>query len=85
VPDHDIFDKLPDGAREVAPLVAILLATAIPVALAAVAAIESSTAVLVVALLAMVLVGAATLGFIARITSDSDAEERHGASEDPGE
>jgi heme/copper-type cytochrome/quinol oxidase subunit 4 len=81
VSDHDIFEKLPDGAREVSPLVIIMFATAIPVALAAWAAIEDSTALLVVAVLAMVAVGTVTLTFMARITSDSDGEDQQDSDE----
>ncbi len=72
--DSDVFDKLPDGAREVSPLAVMLFATAIPVSLAALAAVRNSTAVLIFAVLAMVVVGGATLGFMVRITNDPDAE-----------
>jgi ABC-type Na+ efflux pump permease subunit len=83
-PDGDVFNKLPDGAREVSPLAVMLFATAIPVSLAALAAVRNSTAALVFAVLAMVVVAGATLGFMVRITSDADAEAhdgREGSSE----
>jgi hypothetical protein len=73
-PDNDVSDKLPDGMREVSPLALILCATAIPVSLAALAAVSNSTVVLVFAVLAMVVVAAATLTFMVRITSDPEAE-----------
>jgi hypothetical protein len=82
--DSDPFDKLPDGAREVSPLAVMLFATAIPVSLAALAAVRNSVAVLIFAVLAMVVVGGATLGFMVRITNDPDAEtheSRPGTSE----
>jgi hypothetical protein len=72
--DSDVLDKLPDGAREVSPLAVMLFATAIPVSLAALAAVRNSIAVLIFAVLAMVVVGGATLGFMVRITNDPDAE-----------
>lgn len=76
--DGDVLQKLPDGAREVSPLAIMLFATAIPVSLAALAAAKNSIAVLVFAVLAMVAVGAATLGFMVRITDDPDAEGHDG-------
>ncbi len=72
--DGDVFANLPDGAREVSPLAVMLFATAIPVSLAALAAVRNSIAVLIFAVVAMVVVGAATLGFMVRITDDPDAE-----------
>jgi uncharacterized membrane protein (UPF0182 family) len=80
-PDHDIFEKLPEGTREVSPLVLVLLATAIPVAFAAWAAIEDSTLLLVIAVLSMVAVGTGTLMFMGRITSDPEAEHRQDTDE----
>jgi len=71
--DTDVFEKLPDGAREVSPLAIMLFATAIPVSLAALAAVRNSIAVLIFAVVAMVVVGAATLGFMIRITDDPEA------------
>jgi uncharacterized membrane protein (UPF0182 family) len=80
-PDHDVFERLPEGTREVSPLVLVLLATALPVAFAAWAAIEDSTLLLVIAVLSMVAVGAGTLMFMARITSDPEAEHRQDSDE----
>ncbi len=73
-------EGLPAGAREVSPLFLMLLGTAIPVALVAVAASGGSTAVLILALLGMVVVGFATMVFMVRITTDP--EHPHNASGD---
>jgi hypothetical protein len=91
--DNDSLDNLPDGAREVSPLVIMLGGISIPVALIAVAAAGGSVAVLVLAIVAMFAVGGLTMGFMALITGDSfsrdDTPEEPGASEhlpeEPGE
>ncbi|HTR72045.1 MAG TPA: hypothetical protein VMG80_00480 [Solirubrobacteraceae bacterium] len=74
------IEGLPEGAREVSPLFLMLLGTAIPVALVAVAASGGSTVVLILALLGMVVVGFATMVFMVRITTDP--EHPHNASGD---
>ena len=73
-------EGLPDGAREVSPLFVMLLGIAIPVALVAVAASGGSTLVLILALIAMVVVGFVTMVFMVRITSDP--EHPHDAFDD---
>jgi hypothetical protein len=71
---------LPSGAREVSPLVVMLFGISVPVALVAAAASGGSTAVLVLAVLAMFLVGGLTMGFMALITEDE--HDQHDTSED---
>lgn len=74
---------LPAGAREVSPLVVMLFGISIPVALIAAAASGGSTAVLVLAVLAMFVVGGLTMGFMALITDDP--HDQQDPSDDPGE
>jgi hypothetical protein len=74
---------LPAGAREVSPLVVMLFGISIPVALIAVAASGGSTAVLVLAILAMFVVGGLTMGFMALLTDDG--HDQHDSSDDRDE
>jgi hypothetical protein len=81
---HNIKLKwLPDGAREVSPLVVMLAGISVPVALIAAAASGGGTAVLVLAILAMFVVGGLTMGFMALLTDDP--HDQQDASEDPDE
>jgi|GEM_PF-2103216 hypothetical protein len=61
---------LPAGARETSPLLAMLIGIAIPVGLLALAAVGGSVVVLVLAILAMLVVGATTLTFVMILASD---------------
>ena len=63
--------SLPAGAMETSPLVIGLFGISIPVSLIAVAAVTGSVVVLVLAVLAMFGVGAATLTFVLRLASDT--------------
>jgi hypothetical protein len=66
--------ELPPGARETSPLVVGVVAISIPVGLLALAAVGGSVVVLVLAVLSMLGVGAATLAFVLRLASDGTAE-----------
>ncbi len=68
---HEEDPNSPSGTHETAPLVIGVVGISIPVALIAVAASGGSTAVLVLAVLAMLVVGALTLLFIMRLTTDT--------------
>lgn len=71
MPHPDDDRNLPAGIRETAPLIIGVVGISIPVALVAVAATGESVAVLVLAIVAMLTVGAATLYFIMRLTTDT--------------
>jgi hypothetical protein len=61
----------PDGAREAEPLIAIMLAVAIPVTLVVLAAADGKIAVLVLAIAAMVAACGALAVFLRRLTGRS--------------
>ncbi len=68
--------NLPAGLREVLPLLIGLVGILIPVALVATAASGESTAVLVLAILAMIVIGGATMTFMMILTTDRpDSDE----------
>ncbi|MGA9876830.1 MAG: hypothetical protein WBQ21_13600 [Solirubrobacteraceae bacterium] len=71
--------NLPSGTLEIVPLVIGIVGISIPVILVALAATGKSTVVLVLALLAMLVVGAATLWFILVLTDDSSEQHDGGA------
>jgi hypothetical protein len=60
----------PAGAAETSPLVIGIVGISLPVSLLALAAGGGSVIVLVLAVLAMVLVGGCTLAFVLRLASD---------------
>jgi uncharacterized membrane protein YczE len=68
-------EHLPAGTSETVPLIVGVIGIAIPVALLALAAVEQSTFVLVLAVIAMFCVGAVTLGFVLRLATDPDRPE----------
>jgi len=68
------FDNLPDGLREILPLIVMVFGIAIPVALVIAAGHGGATIVLVLAVIAMVIVGGATMWFMDVITSDSSEQ-----------
>jgi uncharacterized membrane protein YdfJ with MMPL/SSD domain len=75
--------NLPSGTLEILPLVIGIVGISIPVTLIAVASAGKNVLVLVLALLAMLVVGAATLAFILLLTADSEeshADEAHSES-----
>jgi cell division protein FtsW (lipid II flippase) len=61
---------LPEGTREVEPLLAMLFAVALPVGLAAAAAVGGGVVVLVIAIVAMLLVAGFGIAYIGRLTGD---------------
>jgi hypothetical protein len=61
---------LPEGTREVEPLLAMLFAVALPIGLAAAAAAGGGVVVLVIAIVAMLLVAGFGMVYIARVTGD---------------
>jgi hypothetical protein len=81
---RNISDKrsFPAGAAETSPLLVGLLGISIPVSLVAVACVSGSVVVLVLAVLAMFAVGAATLTFVMLLAGDTvghaDSGEVHG-------
>lgn len=75
--------SLPAGALETSPLVVGLFGISIPVSLVIAAAVGGSVVVLVFAVLAMLVVGAATLTFVIRLASDTP--DLLDGSEVPGE
>jgi hypothetical protein len=78
--------NLPSGTLEILPLVIGIVGISIPVTLIAVASSGKDVLVLVLALLAMLVVGAATLAFILLLTSDAeqpDGGDAHGESQLP--
>jgi hypothetical protein len=75
VPDTAKKSMFPAGASETSPLLVGVLGISIPVALIAVACVSESVVVLVLAVLAMFAVGAATLTFVIHLASDGAVEE----------
>jgi hypothetical protein len=81
---RNVSDKrsFPAGAAETSPLLVGLLGISIPVSLVAVACVTGSVVVLVLAVLAMLAVGAATLTFVMLLTGETvgqpDSAEAHG-------
>jgi len=72
--------QLPAGFAEVSPLLVGLVGISIPVALLVWAAVEKSTVLLIFAVLAMFVVGAATLTFVIMLAGEG---EEHEGNEDP--
>jgi hypothetical protein len=70
----------PAGWLETSPLVVGVIGISIPVSLLALAAVGGSVVVLVLAVIAMLCVGAATLGFVIRLATDSPELDQSGAS-----
>ena len=68
MPDSHRFDNLPDSVREILPLIIMLFGIAIPVGLVIAAAAGEEAIVLVLAVIAMIAVGAATMMFMGWIT-----------------
>jgi hypothetical protein len=62
--------ELPSGMLETSPLIVGMVAISIPVSLLALAAVGGSVVVLVLAVLSMLGVGAATLAFVFRLAAD---------------
>jgi hypothetical protein len=79
VPQNAGNRKSPAGFAETSPLLVGLVGISIPVSLLAWAAVTKSTIVLILALLGMFAVGAATLTFVIVLASDG---EEHETSED---
>ena len=75
--------QLPAGFAEVSPLLIGLVGISIPVSLLAWAAVTKSTVVLILAVLAMFAVGAATLTFV--IVLAGEGEDHEGSHEEPVE
>jgi len=69
--------SLPAGTLETTPLIVGILGIAVPVALLALAATGGSVVVLVLAVLAMFVVGACTLSFVMRLAGEG--QEPHDA------
>ncbi|HUA12043.1 MAG TPA: hypothetical protein VMA83_08570 [Solirubrobacteraceae bacterium] len=71
----------PAGALETYPLIIGVVGISIPVGLVTAAAVTESVALLVLAVLALFMVGAATLGFVLHLASDppepADEGEAH--------
>jgi hypothetical protein len=66
------------GSRETSPLVIGIIGISIPVSLLALAAVSGSVVVLVLAVLAMFGVGAATLAFVIHLATDPpELDEAH--------
>ncbi len=63
--------RFPIGSRETSPLLVGMVGISIPVSLVAVACVTGSVVVLVLAVLAMLAVGAATLTFVMLLAGDS--------------
>jgi hypothetical protein len=72
--------NLPAGWLETSPLVVGIIGISIPVSLLALAAVGGSVVVLVLAVLAMFGVGAATLAFVIRLATDPPELDHSGAS-----
>jgi hypothetical protein len=70
VPDKPSKRRIAAGAAETSPLLVGMLGISIPVALLATAAVTGSVIVLVLAVLAMLAVGGATLAFVLLLASD---------------
>ena len=75
MPDSANKSMFPAGASETSPLLVGVLGISIPVSLVAVACISESVVVLVLAVLAMFAVGAATLTFVMHLASDGAVDE----------
>jgi len=69
------FENLPDGLREILPLIVMVFGIAIPVVLVIAAGHGGATFVLVLAVIAMVIVGGATMWFMNAITSDPTEQQ----------
>jgi hypothetical protein len=80
MPRIDNSRSLPGELPEIVPLIVGIVGISIPVGLVALAATGGSAFVLVLAILAMFAVGAATLTFIFVLTDDG-SEELHGNSD----
>jgi hypothetical protein len=74
VPGSRLFDNAPDGLREIAPLIVMICGIAIPVTLVVLAATGGATIVLILAVIAMFAVGAATMAFMGFIMADPDED-----------
>jgi hypothetical protein len=70
----DSSSVAPAGAAETSPLVIGIIGISLPVSLLALAAGGGSVVVLVLAVLAMVFVGACTLAFVLRLASDDGTQ-----------
>jgi hypothetical protein len=70
VSGHEEDPNSPSGTHESAPLMIGIVGISIPVTLAAVAAMSGSTAVLVLAVIAMLIVGTLALLFMMRLMTD---------------
>jgi hypothetical protein len=75
VSGHEEDPNSPSGTHESAPLMIGIVGISIPVTLAAVAAMSGSTAVLVLAVIAMLAVGTLALLFIMRLMTDTPEHE----------
>ncbi|HEY3865388.1 MAG TPA: hypothetical protein VGL54_04810 [Solirubrobacteraceae bacterium] len=74
--------RIPAGFAETSPLLVGLCGIAIPVALLAWAAVTKSTILLILAVLGMFAVGAATLTFVIVLASDGEEPEGNGEPEE---
>ncbi len=70
--------ELPSGMLETSPLIVGMVAISIPVSLLALAAVGGSVVVLVLAVLSMLGVGAATLAFVFRLAADAPEQPAGG-------
>jgi hypothetical protein len=84
VPQNLSNRKLPAGLAETSPLMVGIVGISIPVSLIIAAAVGGSVVVLVFAVLAMLVVGAATLGFVLYLASDG-GEQLDGGGVPTGE
>ncbi len=82
VPQNAGNRKPPAGFTETSPLLVGLIGIAIPVSLLVWAAVTKSTIVLILAVLGMFAVGAATLTFVIMLAGEG---EEHESSEEPEE
>jgi len=71
VSDDGAKSSFPMGSRETSPLLVGMIGISIPVSLVAVACVTGSVVVLVLAVLAMLAVGAATLTFVMLLAGDT--------------
>jgi hypothetical protein len=74
VPQNPSNRKLPAGLAETSPLMVGIVGISIPVSLIIAAAVGGSVVVLVFAVLAMLVVGAATLGFVFYLAGDGPGQ-----------
>ncbi len=79
MPENASKRQLPAGFAETSPLLIGLIGISIPVALLAWAAVTKSTIVLILAVIGMFAVGAATLTFVIMLAGEG---EEHETSED---